>query len=77
MQFEQFFRDEITKRELTLPVISVPDIGLSEPEAGAPAVLRGVADWLINHNSRILEIQHLHPTHTSSQKLFDISGDRR
>jgi anion-transporting ArsA/GET3 family ATPase len=45
--FESVLRDAVGKSAAEIPVISVPDIGLSHPEAAAPAVLQGVTDWLV------------------------------
>lgn len=75
-QFEQLLRSEILKRQAILPVVSVPDIGLADPEAGAPAVLRGVTDWLMNADERVLEMHHVQSEHQHPSE-YDISEDQR
>jgi len=44
--FEAFLRSSAERLFPQLPIISVPDIGLANPDAAAPAVLQGVTDWL-------------------------------
>lgn len=45
--FEKFLRNAVSKKYPTMPVYSIPDIGLLDPEAAAPSVLQKVAESLI------------------------------
>ncbi|NBO38053.1 hypothetical protein EBU99_05675 [bacterium] len=74
--FETFLRTQMQKQALNIPTISVPDIGLSDPEAAAPAVLQGVTDWLLKANESVLDNDHFsHPLPTHHHLV--ISEDQR
>lgn len=80
MHFEEFLRSASKKIAPQLPVISIPDIGLAQPEAAAPAVLHGVTDWLtraelgVFANSKPLGTPSTpHPDHL----LDEMSEDQR
>ncbi|MEY4066298.1 MAG: hypothetical protein RIR26_2506 [Pseudomonadota bacterium] len=76
--FEQTLRNTCAERAPAMPVISVPDIGLSNPEAGAPAVLQGVTDWLLNGNEQILHVpENQIQRDRSPSASFEISEDQR
>jgi anion-transporting ArsA/GET3 family ATPase len=75
--FEEFLRKELNNRRLSIPITSVPDIGLSDPEAGAPAVLRGVTDWLVDGNDSVLEMHQQHASPSWHSNDFEISEDQR
>ncbi|NBX18330.1 MAG: hypothetical protein EBR09_13285 [Proteobacteria bacterium] len=71
VHFESVLRTSVNQSAPDLPVISVPDIGLSNPEAAAPAVLQGVTDWLlrnVNHSSSVL---------SSNVRFADLSDEER
>jgi hypothetical protein len=61
-----------------MPLISVPDIGLSKPEAGAPAVLQGVTEWLLNGNEKVLALPTDHTRRDQNNSAScEISEDQR
>lgn len=46
IHFEEQLRSTLKMTAPEVPLIAVPDVGLLDPEAAAPAVLHQVADWL-------------------------------
>lgn len=75
--FEEFLRKELSNRQHKIPITSVPDIGLSDPEAGAPAVLRGVTDWLVDGNDSVLGVPQPPASATWQSNTFEFSEDQR
>lgn len=47
IHFESMLRSATQKLAPYLPIVSIPDIGLSQPEAAAPTVLQEVHRWLV------------------------------
>ncbi|MEY2988986.1 MAG: hypothetical protein RJB13_2507 [Pseudomonadota bacterium] len=73
--FEKFLRREVSKSYPDMPVYSIPDIGLSDPEAAAPSVLQQVAKALSHSlNSSASENSITAARFTDS---LDISEDQR
>jgi anion-transporting ArsA/GET3 family ATPase len=73
--FEKFLRGEVGKNYPDLPVYSIPDIGLSDPEAAAPSVLQQVAMALsrkLNSSPSQNTIPFAHPSES-----LGISEDQR
>lgn len=76
--FEETLRHACGERAPAMPVISVPDIGLSKPEAGAPAVLQGVTEWLLNENEKVLALPTDHTRRDQNNSAScEISEDQR
>ncbi len=72
--FENVLRESAAKIAPQLPLISVPDIGLANPDAAAPAVLQGVTDWLTQGK----QVAWTDAAQSSSLKLADeYSEDQR
>jgi len=74
VHFENILRESAAKIAPQLPLISVPDIGLANPDAAAPAVLQGVTDWLTQGK----QVAWTDAAQSSSLKLADeYSEDQR
>jgi len=74
VHFENVLRESAAKIAPQLPLISVPDIGLANPDAAAPAVLQGVTDWLTQGK----QVAWTDAAQSSSLKLADeYSEDQR
>lgn len=74
--FETFLRDAVSRSYPDLKLFSVPDIGLANPEAAAPAVLHQVAEALIHGRQSLPSITRTPPS-VNRQSENEISEDQR
>lgn len=81
VHFETFLRESTAKIAPQMPIISVPDVGLANPEAAAPTVLQGVSDWLTNGknlNQELINSQSkTHPSSGRGHLADEFSEDQR
>jgi len=73
--FEKYLRGEVNKHCPNMPVYSIPDIGLSDPEASAPSVLQQVAAALRQSEPQNFPDKPISGAHHTDG--LDISEDQR